>query len=140
MARTKAMASGDASVPAAYPDDNPKTVLGLQKPGIGAVPPIAILQLGLAMADGKRKYGLTNWREKTVSASVYYEAMFRHMAAWYDGEDIAEDSLVHHLGHVMACCAILLDAASLGKLNDDRPSVPGMTSQFVKDYVEARKK
>ena len=71
MAARKAKAAG-AKAPASYPDDNPKTAIGITKPGISAIPPVAILKLGEAMTDGKRKYGLTNWREKTVSASIYY--------------------------------------------------------------------
>ena len=117
--------------PPAYPDDNPKTVLGLAKPSISVIPPVAILHLGKAMADGKRKYGLMNWREKTVTSSVYYDAAMRHMMAWWDGEENASDSGVHHLGHAMACLAITLDAQSLGKLNDDRP-IPGMFAEAVK--------
>lgn len=115
-----------------FPDDNPKTAFGATKPGIHAVPPVALLHLGLAMADGKRKYGLTNWRENHVTAYIYYEAAFRHLASWWDGEQDAQDSGVHHLGHVMGCCAILLDAEAGGCLIDDRPRVPGKFSEMVK--------
>jgi len=106
------------------PDDNPKTAAGSRKPPFHFIPPIAEMILGQAMADGGVKYGAMNWREKTVSSSVYYSAMRRHLSAWLDGENVALDSGVHHLGHVMASCAILLDAAASGKLNDDRP-IPG---------------
>lgn len=111
-------------------DDNPKTVYGAAKPGISAIPPSAILHLGQAMADGRAKYGLMNWREKTVSSSVYYDAAGRHLLDWWDGEDAARDSLVHHLAHTMACCAILIDAIETGKLNDDRP-IAGTASSIV---------
>jgi len=114
----------------AYPDNNPKTVIGLTKPSMAPIPPVAILHLGKAMSDGRKKYGLMNWREKTVSATVYYDAAMRHLMAWYDGEELAEDSGVHHLGHAMACLAIVLDAQSLGKLNDDRPP-DGMFAEAV---------
>lgn len=103
-----------------YPDDNPKTVQGLKKPAMSCVPPVALLHLAHAMMDGEQKYGRMNWREHTVSSSVYYDAAMRHLMAWFDGETYAPDSGVHHLGHVMACCAILLDGESLAVLNDDR--------------------
>ena len=103
-----------------YPDDNPKTVLGLRKPAMSCVPPVALLHLSHAMMDGEQKYGRMNWREHTVSSSVYYDAAMRHLMAWFDGETYAPDSGAHHLGHVMACCAILLDGESLAVLNDDR--------------------
>jgi len=119
------------------PDSNPKTVFGKSKPGISAIPPVALLHLGRAMDDGEAKYGLTNWRENEVSASVYYNAAFRHLAAWWDGEQFAPDSQVHHLGHVMACCAILIDAEHMAKLNDDRPSVPGPFSRAVAEMTRA---
>lgn len=102
------------------PDDNPKTAIGRTKPPLHAIPPTALLHLGAAMENGEGKYGLFNWRETPVSATIYYDAALRHFMAWWDGEDVAEDSGVHHLAHVMACCAILLDAHEAGKLNDNR--------------------
>jgi hypothetical protein len=107
---------------AGYPDNNPKTAVGAKKVPLHLVPPSAAHYLALAFADGARKYGPYNWRDAKVSASVYYGAMRRHMDAWWDGEDMSRDALVHHLAHVMACCAILLDANSIGMLNDDRPT------------------
>lgn len=124
-----------------YPDDNPKTVQGLKKPSMSCVPPISLLHLSHAMMDGEKKYGRMNWRKHTVSSSVYYDAAMRHMMAWFDGETCAPDSGVHHLGHVMACCAILLDGESLAVLNDDRnPSGFGafsrMCDQITKGAVK----
>lgn len=116
------------------PDDNPKTVLGLRKPPTHAIPPVALLHLGGAMADGEAKYGLMNWRQKRVSASVYYDAAMRHLLAWWDGEDSASDSGCHHLAHVMACMSILLDAEANKTLNDDRPT-PGAAAGFVGNSV-----
>lgn len=105
-----------------YPDGNPKTILGIAKPPTSPIPPVAILWLGQAMADGRRKYGPMNWRDAGITASVYYDASMRHMLAWMDGEDHASDSGVHHLAHAMACFAIVLDAMAQGTLNDDRPT------------------
>lgn len=116
-------------------DTNPKTRLGQAKPGIYAIPPSSLLHCGRAMEDGEQKYGLMNWREHEVSASVYYNAAFRHMAAWWEGEECASDSGVHHLGHVMACCAILLDAQHKKALNDNRPSEPGEFSELVAEMT-----
>ncbi|WP_226623122.1 dATP/dGTP diphosphohydrolase domain-containing protein [Brucella anthropi] len=102
------------------PDSNPKSAIGLTKPSTFSIPPVAELHLGAAMANGATKYGTFNWREHAVSVSVYVDAIRRHLAAFRDGEDIASDSGVHHLAHVMACCAIVLDAMECGKLIDDR--------------------
>ena len=113
---------------------NPKTSIGLAKPSMSAVPPSAILHLGRAMSDGRRKYGLMNWRDTRVSSSVYYDAALRHLMAWWDGEDVASDSGVHHLGHAMACLAIVLDAEASGNLDDDRP-ISGKFSELVDRYT-----
>lgn len=109
-----------------YPDDNPKTQFGLKKTPMHLVPPEAIRQMALAFANGADKYGPFNWREHTVSSTVYYAACMRHLTDWFDGVDVddkAPDSGVHHLGHALACIAIILDAkiCGEGKLNDNRP-------------------
>jgi hypothetical protein len=101
-------------------DTNLKTAAAAKKPKLSDVPPVALFALGAAMSDGKEKYGRFNWRETGSTASVFYDAMMRHLADWYNGEDFADDSKVHHLGHLMASCAILLDSSLHGKLNDDR--------------------
>jgi hypothetical protein len=118
------------------PDDNPKTIHGVAKPGVHCIPPSALLHLGQAMANGEAKYGLMNWRQDRITASTYYNAMAaRHLPAWWDGEDFAQDSAVHHLAHVMACCAILIDAIETGMLNDDRPmkgNLPEIIARLTK--------
>jgi hypothetical protein len=125
-----------ATTAVALVDDNPKTALGIKKPSLSSVPPASLIHLARAMADGRRKYGHMNWREKNVSSTIYYDAMLRHVFAWLDGENVAEDSGVHHLGHVMACCAIILDAQANGNLNDDRP-IPGPASKVIKEFTSA---
>lgn len=117
----------------AYPDDNPKTAFGVAKVPLHLVPPIAIANIALAFDNGAKKYGPFNWREKTISSTVYYAAASRHLMAWFDGEDLAPDSGVHHLAHVMACCAMVLDSQSTGKLNDNRPpkgAFPKMLAEY----------
>ncbi|MDI3307512.1 MAG: DUF5664 domain-containing protein [Acetobacteraceae bacterium] len=115
----------------AYPDDNPKTVLGIAKPALHVIPPVALIHLGQVMSDGARKYGPFNWREKRISFSVYFNAAMRHWLAAWDGEDVASDSKLLHLAHAMACGAILLDAMAQGTLNDDRPKIPGKTAELI---------
>lgn len=104
-----------------YPDGNPKTVFGTAKPSTFAVPPLAILHLGMAMQNGADKYGAFNWRDAPVTASTYYNAIGRHLLAWHAGEQIDKYSKCHPLAHVMANCAILLDAEAHACLKDDRP-------------------
>ena len=102
-------------------DNNPKTRQGALKAPMHLVPPSAMFHLAEALADGAAKYGAYNWRVEPITTSVYIGAIQRHMMAFLDGEDKADDSGVHHLAHVMACCALVLDSESLGILQDDRP-------------------
>jgi hypothetical protein len=100
---------------------NPKDLFGSKKVSITKLPAVAILHGAHAMMDGARKYGPYNWRDKKVVASIYADAATRHILSWFEGEECASDSGVHHLGHAIACCAILLDAQESGNLIDDRP-------------------
>jgi hypothetical protein len=126
----------DFSLP--LPDGNPKTRMGALKVPLHLVPPSARHFLALAFENGAGKYGPANWRDEPVSASVYVGAAGRHLDAYWDGEDLAEDSLVHHLAHAMACCAIILDAMECGTLNDDRYT-KGPTSKLQERYLESKK-
>ena len=119
-------------------DDNPKTVYGTLKAPTHAIPPVAILHLGAAMETGENKYGLFNWRHRTVSSSVYYDALQRHVLAWWDGETVDPDSGVPHLAHVMACCAVLLDAEQNGSLHDNRSEIRGGAPTLM-EYIRARR-
>jgi hypothetical protein len=104
---------------------NPKDEMAkkLKKNTFHAIPDTALVELGKAMLDGKNKYGLMNWRGgNSVAASAYFDAQLRHLLAWWEGQQCAEDSGVHHLGHAMACNAILIDAERRGCLIDDRPA------------------
>ena len=95
----------------------------MKKVSFTKFPPAALAHGATAMMNGATKYGPYNWRENPVVASIYIDACMRHLFAWFDGEEVASDSGVHHLGHAMACLAILLDAQETGNLVDDRPSV-----------------
>ena len=102
---------------------NPKDVLAAseQRVLLHLIPSPALAHVAQALMDGARKYGPYNWREEGVSAVTYISATMRHLRDWLDGEEVAADSEVHHLGHAMACLAILLDAIEIENLVDDRP-------------------
>lgn len=114
-----------------YPDNNPKTIYGLAKPGLTNVPPTALFMVGQVMAHGAAKYGPMNWRDAKVTRSTYINAALRHIFEDWDGQDCDTETLLPNLAHAAACLLIVLDAAQQGMLNDDRPR-PGMTSYFLK--------
>ena len=100
--------------------ENPKALVGRAKVRQHFVPPIARLVEGIVMELGAKKYGPFNWRKDPIRATDYIDAIRRHLDAWEDGQDLDEESAVSHLGHIRACCAILLDAEAIGNLIDDR--------------------
>jgi hypothetical protein len=113
------------------PDGNPKTAVGITKPALHAIPPVSLLYLGQAMADGNRKYGLVNWRHDPITVSTYYNALLRHALAWWDGQETDPVTGIDHLAYIMANCAILLDAREQGTLTDDRPTLHGKTAEVI---------
>ena len=121
-----------------YPDGNPKTVYGVAKPGMANVPPVGLLEVGRVMAFGAAKYGPMNWRDKDVSFSTYYNAALRHLFEAWDGNDLDAETGAPHLAHAAACLLILLDAKSVGKLKDDRPT-QGATSYYIKANTQVVK-
>lgn len=102
--------------------DNPKDIVGRNKPGLSKLPIRPIFEAGNVLRHGSDKYGPYNWREHAVSAAVYYDAALRHLCAWWEGEDLDPDSGEHHLAHVIGGMAVLRDAMLSGKVKDDRPS------------------
>lgn len=116
---------------------NPKDIFATKKVSFSKIPPIALAHLSMAMMDGAKKYSSFNWRDNAVQADIYVDALFRHVLAWFEREENAEDSGVHHLGHAMACLAILLDAEATGNLIDNRPASDGETFQkLLKDLSD----
>ena len=121
-AGTTASCYGTYAVPdtPAAPSLDPKAAFGNQKPQLHLIPPAANEEMAKALALGAEKYGTFNWRRNRVAMTTYLAAMKRHIDRIIDGEDIDPESDAHHLGHVMAGCAIVLDARRHGMLEDDR--------------------
>jgi hypothetical protein len=115
-------------------DTNVKTAAAAGKPRVAAIPPIAIMALGSAMQTGADKYGYFNWRDTSVTATVFYNAVIRHMEQWFSGEDFASDTGVHHLAHAMAGCAIMLDAMMNDVFKDDRPRGVPLGDDYAKFF------
>lgn len=115
---------------------NPKDRVGQTKIDLGQVPTVAMVECALSMTQGSLKYGYRNFRYADVKASVYIAAMKRHIAMYEAGEDMDPDTedACSHLGSVMACAAILLDAESHDSLIDDREE-----SDVEPDYIDDAK-
>ncbi len=101
---------------------NPKDALGIKKVPLHCVPSAPLLEVGLAMMEGGRKYGAHNYRDMGVRISTYYDAVMRHLIDFWEGEDIDPDSGVHHLVKAMACLFVVRDSMYMGNCDDDRPN------------------
>ena len=113
---------------------NPKDLLGQKKVSITKFPLSALIHGAHAMMNGASKYGPYNWRAKDVVASIYVDAAMRHLTSWFEREEIAEDSNVHHLAHALACIGILIDAMENGNLVDDRPEAKN--KEVIKNLLD----
>lgn len=100
---------------------NPKDLFGVTKVPRSTVSAPVIAELGVAMLEGALKYGRHNYRHVPILASVYYDALNRHMDAWWEGEDIDPDSGISHVTKAIATLVVLRDSMIRGKLSDDRP-------------------
>ncbi len=76
------------------------------KPRLDYLPWQAIGEVGKITDYGARKYTPHNWR--TITDTGRHEAaMLRHYIAWKGGEELDDESGLHHLAH-MACNALFL--------------------------------
>ncbi len=100
---------------------NPKDAVGVRKAPMSTVPANVLAEVGVAMLEGSVKYGRHNYRAAGVRASVYYDALMRHMISWWEGEDLDPDSGMSHITKAIACLTVLRDAQMQGMVTDDRP-------------------
>ena len=99
---------------------NPKDAIGSGKLPLHLVPAVATAGESLALMWGAMNYGRANWRDAGVRYTIYTDAIERHLGKLKEGQDWDSESGLHHLWHIRACTAILLDADAAGMLTDDR--------------------
>ena len=102
-------------------DTNPKDACGIKKIPTSTISALVKAEVGVAMLEGAMKYGRHNYRITGVRASVYYDAVNRHMDAFWEGEDIDPDSGLPHISKAIAGLVVLRDAQLQDKFVDDRP-------------------
>lgn len=103
---------------------NPKDALGIKKVPFSTISWPVLAELGVAMLEGALKYGRHNYRTIGVRASVYVDAANRHLASYWEGEDIDPDSGLSHITKAIASLVVLRDAMINDKFTDDRPPRP----------------
>lgn len=112
-------------------DSNPKDAIGIKKSPMSTLSMPVAYEVAAGMLEGACKYGRHNYREIGVRASVYYDATMRHLAAWWEGQDIDPDSGIHHVSKAIASLFVLRDAMICAKCDDDRP--PRAPEEWLKD-------
>ena len=114
---------------------NPKDRIGATKLPLTLVPDTLSVFAAMAFAEGASKYGAYNWRIGGARASIYIDAMRRHVAKWWNGEDIDPETGIPHLASAVACLSIILDAEYV--LRAAIPVDPGQTAEQVADQITA---
>lgn len=109
---------------------NPKEAIGDTKVPLWLCSPIAKAAWAMGQFAGMIKYGAWNWRAAGVRSSTYLSAIERHLDAYKSGEELDPVDGTRHLGNIMACCAILMDAQAANKLNDDRPPLVSLRPAY----------
>ena len=100
--------------------ENPKAAIGASKAPFFGIPWTAVIEMGTVMDGGAYKYGAYNYRDSRISTTTYHDAILRHFMLWADGENTDPESKASHLAHIMACCALMIDARETDMLEDDR--------------------
>lgn len=111
---------------------NPKAAAGAVKAPFHATPELGLIMMENVMAGGGYKYGDFNYHDSKVDAATYLSAIRRHLLLWKDGVDMDAESYQNHLAHVMACCAILIEAQGTGMFIDNRPKTGLIEEALIK--------
>lgn len=70
--------------------------------------PSGVLQEVLSVLEyGSKKYADNNWQKVPEARTRYYDAMHRHIDAWWSGEEVDSETGKSHLSHAI-CCAMFL--------------------------------
>lgn len=136
---------------APWPRSDGTTVLPEKKPsnpkdriGVTKVPLLSVMssqvmgEVALGMLEGALKYGRHNYRAVGVRASVYGDAALRHVAAWWEGQDIDPASGLSHITKAISCLMVLRDSMMQENWVDDRP--PHAKNQNWVDDLSAQTK
>lgn len=89
------------------------------KPDLSLIPYCVEAEVAKAMMNGEERYGRYNYCNGHKFSDLVGAAK-RHLGKFMDGEDVAPDSGVHHLGHAIANCLMMLHQIELGTAKDNR--------------------
>ena len=77
------------------------------KPRMSLLPKGALNAVIRVLEFGASKYQADNWKHVPEAKTRYYDAMQRHIDAWWHGEQKDPETGEHHLAHAI-CCGMFL--------------------------------
>ena len=80
----------------------------INKPRWSLLPKGVMAQVIDVLEFGARKYDIDNWKHVPGARTRYYDALHRHVNAWWEGETTDEETGIHHLAHAICCAMFLL--------------------------------
>ena len=90
------------------------------KPRFDLIPAEPLVEVAKVFTMGAAKYGDRNW-EMGMEWSRVFSAMQRHLWAFWAGENLDQESGLHHLAHAAFGCLALIWYALYNIGTDDRP-------------------
>jgi hypothetical protein len=93
------------------------------KPGVQWLPFQALEEVARVLDFGAGKYGRDNWR-KGANWMEFAGSALRHIGKWLRGENLDQESLLHHLAHAACNCLFLLEYWLTETGTDDRDVGP----------------
>lgn len=76
-----------------------------------------VVEIVRVLMVGAEKYGAGNWVQVVADdPDRYYDALWRHVSAWREGEERDPETGHHHLAHA-ACCLLFLMANDMDEEN-----------------------
>jgi hypothetical protein len=95
---------------------------GSKRAQLGALDPKALMEVAEVAGFGAEKYERYNFL-KGFRWSLSYDALQRHLHAFWSGEDKDPESGLSHVAHAAWQCLALLSLMRVAADKDDRPSV-----------------
>lgn len=111
---------------------NPKQALGQASLPLNLFSPLATAYGCIGKLNGRLKYGGNNFVATPVIASIYCDAIRRHLDKWMAGQEFDSADGVPHFAAMLANIDILICARAAGTLEDDRPLIKGYHEEIDK--------
>lgn len=111
---------------------NPKQSLGQASLPLNLFSPLATAYGCIGKLNGRLKYGGNNFVATPVIASIYCDAIRRHLDKWMAGQEFDSADGVPHFAAMLANIDILICARAAGTLVDDRAMIKGYEDEMDK--------